>query len=103
MEQQERIEQILLSTGNVNKPYIIRDLIFVTERVFIDIFDPNFDPNKALADVAYQLKSKAFSYGATAVINCHFEHERINGEEGPFFEIFAYGTAVQFTQTTIGG
>lgn len=103
MEHEERIERILLSTGNVNKPYIVRDLIFVAERLFVDIFDHDFDPNKALAEVAYQLKVKAFDYGATAVINCHFEHERINGEDGPFFEIFAYGTVVQFTQTTIGG
>ncbi|GMA06853.1 hypothetical protein GCM10025886_00040 [Tetragenococcus halophilus subsp. flandriensis] len=103
MEHEERVERILLSTGNVNKPYIVRDLVFVAERFTIDIFDPDFDPNEALKEVGYQLKEKAFAYGANAVINCHFEHERINGDNGPFFEIFAYGTVVQFTQSTIGG
>ncbi|AYW46336.1 YbjQ family protein [Tetragenococcus koreensis] len=103
MKHEERVERILLSTGNVNKPYIVRDIIFVAERLVVDIFDHDFDPNKALIEVAYQLKEKAFTYGANAVINCHFEHERINDENGPYFEIFAYGTVVQFTQTTIGG
>lgn len=102
MKHEKQVEQVLLSTGNVNKPYIVRDIVFVAERLVDDIFDHDFDPNKVLTEVVYQLKEKAFAYGATAVINCHFEHERINDESGPFFEIFAYGTVVQFTPTTIG-
>ncbi|AYW47697.1 hypothetical protein C7K38_04435 [Tetragenococcus osmophilus] len=103
MKYEKQVEQVLLSTGNVNKPYVIRDLVFVTKRISADIFAPDFDLNKALTEVGYQLKEKAFAYGATAVINCHFEYERVPGKEGPSFEIFAYGTVVQFTQTTIGG
>ncbi len=50
-----------------------------------------------------RLKETAHRYGANAVINCHFEHDRIVEGDKTFLEIFAYGTVVQFTQSTIGG
>ncbi len=98
-----RINAIILSTGNVNKPYVVRDIVFVAEKIDVDLFDANNNPNELLADIAYHLKEQAYEYGANAVINCHFEHQHVmrNGEHT--FEIFAYGTVVQFTQSTIGG
>ncbi|GMA70903.1 hypothetical protein GCM10025879_21500 [Leuconostoc litchii] len=48
MKYEKQVEQVLLSTGNVNKPYVIRDLVFVTKRISADIFAPDFDLNKAL-------------------------------------------------------
>ncbi|MGX7197390.1 heavy metal-binding domain-containing protein [Enterococcus olivae] len=102
-EETERIHKIMLSTGNVNKPYVVRDIVFVAERLETDIFDTEGDPNSLLADIAFLLKAQAYEYGATAVINCHFEHEHVNKNGKDAFEIFAYGTVVQFTQSTIGG
>lgn len=96
----KRINRIILSTGNVNKPYVVRDIVFATAKIEVNLFDPANNPNELLADVAYKLKETAYEYGANAVINCHFEHEHIGDN---IFEIFAYGTVVQFTQSTIGG
>ena len=98
-----RIKEIILSTGNVNRPYIVRDIVFAADTIEVDLFDPEIDLNALLSDVAFRLKEKAHSYGANAVINCHFEHDRIVENGKTFLEIFAYGTVVQFTQSTIGG
>lgn len=99
----DRIHEIILSTGNVNRPYIVRDIVFAAEKIEVDLFDPEIDPNELLSNVAYILKEKAYHYGANAVINCHFEHDRIVEAGKTYLEIFAYGTVVQFTQSTIGG
>src|SRR5699024_12042039 len=76
MENDPRIEKILLSTGNVNRNYIVRDIVFAAEKMTVDIFDSTIDPNQLLSKINYQLKEKAVEYGADAVINCHFNHER---------------------------
>lgn len=101
-ELEKKIRDVTLSTGNVNRKYVVRDIIFAADRIQTDLFDKNIDPNNLFADVSQKLKTKATSYGADAVINCHFEHEIsvIDGQK--YLEIFAYGTVVQFTQTTIG-
>lgn len=99
----EDVNRILLSTGNVNKPYVVRDIVFVADRIEVDMFEPGHNPNELLADIAYKLKEQAYEYGANAVINCHFEHEHVNKDGHHAFEVFAYGTVVQFTQSTIGG
>lgn len=103
MKHDPHIEKIILSTGNVSRNYIVRDIVFAAERIAIDIFDSTIDPNQLLSEINYQLKQKAFEYGADAVINCHFSHERIANDQKPIVEVFAYGTVVQFTQSTIGG
>lgn len=102
MNTEERIEKVLLSTGNVNKPYLVRDIIFATSSFEEDLFDPANDPNIAMREIVHQLKRKAIEYGADAVINCHFEHEEVAKNGKFYFEVFAYGTVVQFTQSTIG-
>lgn len=99
---QHKIDTIKLSTGNVNKKYVVRDIIFATDRVEIDLFSTNADPNKVFRGVYQQLKKMAFDYEADAVINCHFEEKYIEYQGKWVTEIFAYGTVVQFTQTTIG-
>lgn len=94
---------ILLSTGNVNRPYIVRDIAFATETFDSDVFNKSEDLNALLAGVKEQLKKRADEYGASAVINCHFDHNHINMPDGKqYIKIFAYGTIVQYTQTTIG-
>ncbi|MGC6769068.1 heavy metal-binding domain-containing protein [Enterococcus sp. LJL51] len=98
----ERMNSITLSTGNVNKKYILRDIIFATDRVEADLFASDAEPNTIFKNVCQKLKQMAFEYEADAVINCHFEEKFVDQGDHKYIEIFAYGTVVQFTQTTIG-
>ena len=98
-----RIKEIILSTGNVNRPYVVRDIVFAADKIEVDLFDTSVNLNDLLADVIYRLKETAHSYGANAVINCNFEHDRIVEGDKTYLDIFAYVTVVQFTQSTIGG
>ncbi|MBL1229335.1 hypothetical protein IW492_08840 [Enterococcus sp. BWB1-3] len=99
---EDQISSITLSTGNINKKYILRDIIFAADRVEEDLFAPEADPNAIFANVCLKLKQMAFEYHADAVINCHFEEKLVVKEDEKFIEIFAYGTVVQYTPTTIG-
>jgi len=101
-EIERRIESIKLSTGNVNKKYIVRDIVFATDRIETDLFASEVNPNDVFSGVYQQLKVLAFEYEADAVINCHFEEKYVEYQGKWVVEIFAYGTVVQFTQTTIG-
>lgn len=99
---QNKLDGIKLSTGNVNKKYVVRDIVFAADRVEIDLFSADTNPNDVFSGVYQKLKELAYDYEADAVINCHFE-ERYASYNGTWVtEIFAYGTVVQFTQTTIG-
>ena len=53
-----RIKEIILSTGNVNRPYIVRDIVFAADKIEVDLFDPEIDLNALLSDVAFRLKEK---------------------------------------------
>ena len=99
---EEQISSITLSTGNINKKYILRDIVFAADRVDEDLFAPEADPNAIFAKLCFKLKQMAYEYHADAVINCHFEEKLVVKEDKKFIEIFAYGTAVQYIQTTIG-
>jgi len=99
---EEQINYITLSTGNVNKKYILRDIIFVSDRVEADLFAPEADPNSIFSNVCLKLKQMAFEYNADAVINCHFEEKLVEKDGQKVIEIFAYGTVVQYTPTNIG-
>jgi hypothetical protein len=101
-ELDNRLGGITLSTGNVNKKYIVRDIVFATDRIETDLFSPEVNPNDVFSGVYRQLKEIAFEYEADAVINCHFEEKYVEYQGKWVVEIFAYGTVVQFTQTTIG-
>jgi hypothetical protein len=101
-ELENRLSSITLSTGNVNKKYIVRDIVFATDRIETDLFSPNVNANEVFSGVYRQLKEIAFEYEADAVINCHFEEKYVEYQGKWVVEIFAYGTVVQFTQTTIG-
>lgn len=102
-EEDIRIKEILISTGNINRSYVVRDVIFVAEKFETDLFEADVDPNESLAGIKYKLQKMAHSYGANAVINCHFDHNHVDHDGKTFLEIFAYGTVVQFVQSTIGG
>ncbi|AIM25418.1 hypothetical protein QQG09_08410 [Melissococcus plutonius] len=97
---EEKFQSILLSTGNINREYLIRDIIFATDRVFADLYASKTNPNDVFKRIYFQLKEIAYSYKADAVINCHFEQRSALYEGEKVTEIFAYGTVIQFTQTT---
>ena len=60
-EDDMRIHEIIISTGNVNRSYAVRDIIFVAEKFETDLFDENIDPNESLQDIILMLKRNAFS------------------------------------------
>ena len=101
-ELENRLSSITLSTGNVNKKYIVRDIVFATDRIETDLFSSEVNANEVFSGVYRQLKEIAFEYQADAVINCHFEEKYVEYQGKWVVEIFAYGTVIQFTQTTIG-
>lgn len=102
-EEEQRIQEMLLSTGNVNRSYVVRDVVFVAEKMEADLFQPGIDPNELMQDIKLKLKQQAHAYNADAVINCNFDTHHVTIDDKTFVEIFAYGTVVQFIQGTIGG
>lgn len=101
-ESYPRINDVVLSTGNINQKYIVRDIVFVVECLEADLFDPAFPNEDLFLTTKRKLKMKVLEYGANAVINCHFEYQQRNRDGKYFLELFAYGTVIQFIQTTIG-
>ena len=101
-ESDPRINDVVLSTGNINQKYIVRDIVFVVECLEADLFDPAFPNQDLFLTTKRKLKLKVLEYGANAVINCHFEYQQRNRDGKYFLELFAYGTVIQFIQTTIG-
>ncbi len=101
-ESDPRINDVVLSTGNINQKYIVRDIVFVVECLEADLFDPAFPKDDLFLTTKRKLKMKVLEYGANAVINCHFEYQQRNRDGKYFLELFAYGTVIQFIQTTIG-
>lgn len=100
-ESDPRINDVVLSTGNINQKYIVRDIVFVVECLEADLFDPAFPNEDLFLTTKRKLKLKVLEYGANAVINCHFEYQQRNRDGKYFLELFAYGTVIQFIQTTI--
>ena len=86
----------------VNQKYIVRDIVFVVECLEADLFDPSFPKDDLFLTTKRKLKTKVLEYGANAVINCHFEYQQKKRDGKYFLELFAYGTVIQFIQTTIG-
>ena len=101
-ESYPRINDVVLSTGNINQKYIVRDIVFVVECLEADLFDPSFPKDDLFLTTKRKLKTKVLEYGANAVINCHFEYQQKKRDGKYFLELFAYGTVIQFIQTTIG-
>ncbi|MEG0294757.1 hypothetical protein [Enterococcus sp.] len=104
VDPQQSIDKIVLATGNISRPYIVRDIAFAMNTIDFPTFNATKDPNELFTIVIQQLKEKALEYSADALINCHFSyaHEQMNPEE-PIVRISAYGTIVQFRNSTIGG
>lgn len=95
-------DHILLSTGNISRSYIVRDLVFATESMEVNLFDSQNDPNDIFTGVMTQLKEKAAQYGADAIINCQFSYDQIKNKDSIILQILAYGTIVQFKQSMVG-
>lgn len=102
LEMQEKFGSILLATGDVDRKYIVRDIVFATDRVAVDLFSSEVNPNDVFKKIYLQLKQIAYEYEADAVINCLFEQKIVEIDGTKVVELFAYGTVVQFTQTNIG-
>ena len=101
-EDDPRINDVVLSTGNIKQKYIVRDIVFVVECFEAALFDPNFNTEDLFLTTKRKLKKKVLEYGANAVINCHFDYQQRSLGEKQYLELFAYGTVIQFVQTTIG-
>lgn len=95
-------DHILLSTGNISRSYLVRDLVFATESLEINLFDPKNDPNDIFSGVMAQLREKTANYGADAIINCQFSYEQIKNKDTILLQILAYGTIVQFKPSMVG-
>ena len=68
-ESDPRINDVVLSTGNINQKYIVRDIVFVVECLEADLFDPSFPKDDLFLTTKRKLKTKVLEYGANAVIN----------------------------------
>ncbi len=44
-----RIKEIILSTGNVNRPYIVRDIVFAADKIEVDLFDTSIDLSELMS------------------------------------------------------
>ncbi|MGX7351983.1 hypothetical protein RU97_GL002315 [Enterococcus canis] len=95
----EKLAQIVLSTGNISRKYLVRDLAFAVDTKEGDLFST--DPNELFHDLIMKLRQQAVAYEADAVINCHFEHQTTTIEGKSILKLFGYGTIVQFNQTAI--
>ena len=94
--------QIILSTGQIGRPYEVLDVVFA-----IDVADPGAfvrrggaDAGAAFNKVKMQLRHQCAARGGDAVMHCQFFHRVAEGSNLPAgkqpMEIFAYGTAVKF-------
>ncbi|MDA7918339.1 hypothetical protein N9B20_01625 [Mariniblastus sp.] len=100
-ELQQRINSVLLATGDLQEPYEILDTIMA----FASTGSPGFlekdRGNAAAAFVAVKqlMRQIAVSNGGDAVINCQFEHRFAVAGEGILsnqaVEMFCYGTLVR--------
>lgn len=97
--------KIVVSTGNISRPYIVRDIAFAMDTFDLDTFNAIKDPNELFTNVIKQLKEKTLAYSADAVINCHFSHahESFTPNQAPIVRVTAYGTIIQFKSATVGG
>jgi hypothetical protein len=94
--------QVLLSTGEMGRPYQVIDVIFAIDSA--DQSAPNrlagADPGAVFNKVKVQLRRQCRAHGGDAVIHCRFSHRVAAGADLPggkqTLEIFAYGTAVKF-------
>jgi DNA-directed RNA polymerase subunit RPC12/RpoP len=94
--------QIILSTGQVGRPYEVLDVVFA-----IDLADPSAFARRGSADagaafnkVKMLLRHQCAARGGNAVMHCQFFQRVAEGSNLPAgkqpVEIFAYGTAVKF-------
>ena len=95
------MNDIIITTGNLNYQYAVVDCIFAFDQA-IEGFFSGTDPHLAFNGVKEKLKQHCAELGGHAVINTHFEY-RSAETAGVFgskcvIEIFAYGTVVQFLQ-----
>ena len=97
------MDNIFITTGNVDYPYQVCDCIFAVDCAEHVMFFGT-DPELAFNGVKQQLKQKCMALGGNAVISTQFEYrsalvDGFFGKKGAI-EIFAYGTVVRWVQNS---
>ena len=54
-EADRRMKEIILSTGNINRSYVVRDVIYVAEKFTVDLFDAEVNVDEAMDAAKVQL------------------------------------------------
>lgn len=103
-DRSEAISKVMLTTGGIQHPYEILDVIIAIEGHEAGYFD-SANPAKAFDGVKKQLRTIAYDMKADVVVHCQFEY-RVAAERGLFgskqaIEIFAYGTAVKLKKNAL--
>ena len=68
---QNPLDHILLSTGNVNRSYLVRDLVFATDEKKIHLFASDTDTDTLFQDIIIKLKD-TFCIGYSFAIIHYF-------------------------------
>jgi uncharacterized protein YbjQ (UPF0145 family) len=94
--------QVILSTGEPERPYQVIDVIFAIDSADKSALTRNAgaNPGAAFNKVKMRLRHQCAARGGDAVIQCRFSYRVADGPDHPAgkqtVEIFAYGTAVKF-------
>lgn len=96
-------KNIIISTGDLHKPYEILDVIFAIGSSTAKGWGSSVNSGKAFDEVKDLLETKCKKLGGNAVINCQFEYRnavesKLIGKDNQVLEIFAYGTAVKYDE-----
>jgi uncharacterized protein YbjQ (UPF0145 family) len=92
---------VVITTGDLKRPYEVMDTVFAMDSSEAGFFS-SANPTAAFQALNGQLRSVAASAGADAIIACQFEYRNayVDGTFGgtnQVIELFAYGTAVKYT------
>lgn len=93
---------IKVSTSGVSRPFEVVDVIFAFDSHKEGFLESGADPTRAFVKVVNRLRSICAELGGDAVINCQFDYryavgESMMGNAKQVVEIYAYGTAIRFT------
>lgn len=91
-------KNIIISTGDLNKPYEIIDTIFAVDSATAKGWGSTLKPEKAFEGVKDELEKECKKLGGNAVINCQFEYRNALDGKNQAIEFFAYGTAVKYSE-----
>ena len=98
LEHRVDLDNVTISTGDLDGEYTIIDTIMVFDYEIVDLFK-GIEPAVAFELVKEKLRETAVEKGGDAVINCQFEFRFAVAPKLLYwaraFEMFAYGTVVK--------